>query len=278
MDTDTSASICSRSIHCIGCAYSLTGLRDDGKCPECGSPIARTLEHLERAVDNEKLLREMLLGLDTIKIAYAIAAADIALVVLASIIRIDHLSQFVFFVAAMSSLVIAGALISGHIAMCTPVPDAYGHTPRIHHGRIIGSGMLTLFLGPLALFLGTVGIPMPILMPVVFIACIGAALSILIGMAMLSKAIERRTAPSAWLHASRIAAFGALSLSAAAACACTLVAFGVFSWNFLGLLNALLGTAAAGYCAAHLALTIALARSIRKSIGRSPPPSPPAPL
>jgi hypothetical protein len=40
--TDASAVICD-DVTCVACGYNLRGLADDGKCPECATPIARSI-------------------------------------------------------------------------------------------------------------------------------------------------------------------------------------------------------------------------------------------
>src|SRR5690242_3809775 len=35
---------------CVACGYNLRGLRQDGRCPECGGTIARSIEEARRGV------------------------------------------------------------------------------------------------------------------------------------------------------------------------------------------------------------------------------------
>lgn len=262
---------------CIACQYELAGLRPDGLCPECASPIALTLLHLERAAGNEVHLREMLNGLGAIKIAYIIAAINAAFIALAAMLGSGVLGVLALFAAVLSMLLIAGAMISGHVAIATPLPDSEGRTPGFHHGTLIGLGILCLVLGPLVLLRIAIGTQLIIIILLFLAAIAGGPICILLGMGMLTQAIERRTQPSGLLRASRAVAYGA-SLLIALGLGATATAGLAYSGPTLGLYGYAVATTAIAYPAAHLMLTFALARAIRRSIGDLPPPAPPGAL
>lgn len=261
---------------CIACRYDLAGLVPEGLCPECAAPIEMTLEHLRRAADIETPLREMALGLGAIKIAYIIAAGNAALIAIATLVG-DWLGVIALIVASVSALLIAGALISGHVAIATPLPDAEGRSPRFHHGTLISSGILGLVLGPLVLLPMAIGFDQVVIFLLFLLVIAASPISILFGMGMLAATIERRTQPSKLLRASRFAAYIA-SLLVALGLGVSAASYMGYSGAGIGLFWHILVTALVAYPAAHLMLTITLSRAINKAIRDLPPPAPPAPL
>lgn len=262
---------------CVACRYELAGLSPEGLCPECAAPIEMTLEILRKAADIETPLREMALGLGAIKIAYIIAAANAALIALATLVDIGVVWALMAFLALLSSLLVGGALISGHAALATPLPDTEGRTPGFRLGTLIGVGILGLVLGPLVLLPMAIGFDQVVIFLLFLLVIAAAPICILFGMGMLAATIERRTQPSKLLRASRIAAYIASLLVA--------IGLGAYATNALNSKGApaslfwyLLVTALVAYPAAHLMLTITLSRAINKAIRNLPPPAPPAAL
>jgi hypothetical protein len=153
---ERSSHTAARGGECVSCGYRLDGLADDGACPECGLPIARTRQRslLLRGAD-DRFLTQVHRGLVSLEAAMylLLAAAGVALlfILLDPILRsILGRPRLVWPQAVADVLVItlAGAAAAAHTAACAllGVSSSRWDAPSTHVrlGVLIGGPLLVL--------------------------------------------------------------------------------------------------------------------------------------
>lgn len=124
----------SADVACRRCGYNLRGLRDDGRCPECGTPIGLSTQgDLLRFADPDWLFKialglKIILWMILVKIVIGVSSILIGDAVLAGLLWLS---------ASCASFV-------GVWLMTEPDPSGIGEDPNLTARRII---RIALFLG-----------------------------------------------------------------------------------------------------------------------------------
>ena len=123
-----------RDTPCRACGYNLCGLADTGRCPECGRPVAESLESAELRHSDPAWLRGMATGLTILLRATAVSLGGAVLML------------FVPSALGLDALGIAVNLVAGAVALygawllTAPEPDApdrAGAAPQVARVALI---------------------------------------------------------------------------------------------------------------------------------------------
>lgn len=104
---------------CLRCGYELSGLDLSGRCPECGTPIARSLHGALLVYANPSYLRTLQIGAGVVFWGLLIAVID---VFFPCLISMASGFGFVGLPAKLLGFIASGALIIGWWMLSTPDP------------------------------------------------------------------------------------------------------------------------------------------------------------
>lgn len=265
---------------CTGCGYSLAGLREDGKCPECAMSVAESVRHLAQARDIEKPLREIADGLLVVKIAYAVLLVDFVLmfVVVPFTNSMPDLGTVIWGFASLLLLCGAVAMVTGLVSVATPIQGARTPRRRLSHSTVLGIGLAGVMLGVLLFFPLWVVTPLLDVLGILLVGIGGSLALILGGMCMLAKRLSLLTKPTKLLAYSRKSSIVAIALCCVSTAIVGLAVLDTFGSSVEKFAEQAVAVSSALFVVAHVVLTFALSRTVRRIIGQLPPPTPPAAL
>ena len=111
-----------RDTPCRACGYNLRGLVEIGRCPECGRPVAESLERAELRHSDPAWLRGMVTGLTILLRATAVnLVVAVLMLFVPSELGLDALGSAV-------NLVAGAVALYGAWLLTAPEPDAPDHT------------------------------------------------------------------------------------------------------------------------------------------------------
>lgn len=132
---------------CVNCGYNLRTLAESGACPECGSPVAKSVGYH---------LRQPVRWLERVaSAAQVLAGVVICVLVIGALLAFEGASTGAFKEAlfAFSGLLLLGALVSGFalIGLTTPDPSRHAARKGLTARRVVRSCLLLLLSSVAAL-------------------------------------------------------------------------------------------------------------------------------
>jgi hypothetical protein len=145
----TSAAL-DRDVACRRCAYNLRGLREDGRCPECGTPVGLSLRGFMLCYADPDWVDKIVRGLTLI---LWMILASIVVGVCARLIGVDEP------LAKILELCVNVISLYGAWLMTAPDPSGIGEDPNLTARKVVRVGLLAgLSLNALGILLETPGI------------------------------------------------------------------------------------------------------------------------
>lgn len=123
---------------CIDCKYNLRGLAPDGLCPECGSPVVRTLDGDLLQFANPAWVRSLTIGM-------IVALADIALTMVLGIVAAVAVALIGQSVIIRLLIAVAASVLNIYamVLLTRPDPDKPDPQPTTAQRSIARYGLIT---------------------------------------------------------------------------------------------------------------------------------------
>lgn len=175
------------NLPCIQCGYNLRTLAHDGRCPECGTPVAVTLQDQALAGASPAeltALADCSASLTMALTAFALSAAvAVACAQLTNIVRVRDLVLIAAWVTAVTSLVVLCWLLIIIQRLARLAPDARGTSkmlsPRALLRNWAGGALGLTALGTIAVLVDASGFAACAMTPAALVSALG--LPILLG-------------------------------------------------------------------------------------------------